>query len=228
MIAATGEARRIRKRRGTALVEAAMCIPLLAAVIVLTMFLGWGMMNQQSVKAAARYTSWRRVYGSWNRPDDADPNDPNDSSDIDDPNHPGLNRMFFGDRARSIHVDRSEGPSDEFEQLVAAAFSESDYAGSFADRLIINPLPDYGRFPRARRAQVWAEFASDMAAFQKYQGDIYSHHIRDGVEWRRRQADCRHVTREQFLHTLDTVLRSVRPPGDGMAKMVRSLYLHGW
>ena len=227
-MAATGQSdpaggrRDRRRRRGTALVEAAMCIPLLAAVIVLTMFLGWAMMNQQSVKAAARYTSWRRVYGSWNRPENYDPNTP------DDPNHPGLNHMFFRDRARSIHVERDSGHADELERLVAAAFDQGEDAGSFADGLIINPPLDHGRFPRARRARIWVDFQHDMAAFRRYQGDIRSHHIRDGVEWRRRQADCRHVTREQFLYSLETVLQAVRPPGDGMGKMVRSLYRNGW
>jgi hypothetical protein len=199
-----------------------MCIPLLATVIVLTVFLGWAMMNQQKVNAAARYTSWRRVYGSWNRPPNYDPTTP------DDPNHPGLNQMFFRNRARSVHVRRSSGHVDELEQLVNAAFDQSEYAGNVADALILNPPAGYGVLPRARRARLWAEFHNDMPAFRRYKGAIHSHHIRDGVEWRRRQADIRHVTREEFLQSLDSVLQAIRSPGDGMGKMVRSLYRNGW
>ena len=199
-----------------------MCIPLLASVIALTAFLGWAMMNQQNVKAAARYTSWRRVYGGWPQRDANDPND------VDDPNHPGLNELFFREKASSVHVDGGSGQTDEFEQLIAAAGNHSDYAAAFADQLILHPLPDHGHFQHARRARVWANFRSDMEMLNRYQGAIHSDHIRDGVEWRRSQADCRHVTRVQFLGTLDEVLLDVPAPGDGMAKMIRSLYLHGW
>jgi hypothetical protein len=215
-------ARGARRRRGTALVELAMCIPLLAGVIALTAFLGWAMMNQQNVKAAARYTSWRRVYGGWPQ---RNPDDPND---VDDPNHPGLNVLFFRERASSVHVEGGSGQTDEFEQLIAAAGNHSDYAATFADWLILHPPPDRGHFQHARRAHVWASFRSDLEMLNRYRGAIHSRHIRDGVEWRRGQADCRHVTREQFLGTLDEVLLDVPAPGDGMARMVRSLYLHGW
>ena len=214
-----------RRRRGTALLETAMCIPLLASVIVLTMFLGWAMMNQQHVKASARYTAWRRVYGGWPRAGTGDAQDPNA---IDDPNHPGLNELFFRGEAISVHVDGGSGPDDEFEQLIGAAFQRSSFAGEFADRLILHPLPDHARFQHARRAWVSAEFRNDIEAFRRYRGAIHSHHIREGVEWRRNQADCRHVTREMFLLSLDRQLYSVRPPGDGMAKMIRSLYRNGW
>jgi hypothetical protein len=220
---ATGRA--ARRRCGTALVETVMAIPLLAAMIALTAFLGWAMMNQQNVKASAKYTSWRRVYGGhWPAVDGT----MTDGNGPDDRDHRPLNEMFYRGKARSIGVGGGGGQVDEFEQLIAAAFGYSEYAGDFADRLILHPLPDHGHFPHAVRAHVWADFHSDMEMFNKYQGEIHSRHIRDGVEWRRRQADCRHVVRVQFLSALDGVLESVRPPGDGMARMVRSLYRNGW
>lgn len=210
------------RRAGTALVELAMCIPLLAAAIALTAFLGWAMMNQQNVKAAARYTSWRRVYGGWPQRGVDDPNV------IDDANHPGLNELFFRRKASSVGVEGGSGQIDEFEQLRTAAADQSGYAEEFADALLLHPPEGRGHFQHARRAHVWARFHSDMAMLNKYQGAIHSRHIRDGVEWRRRQADCRHVTRIQFLETLDAVLLEVPTPGDGMARMIRSLYLNGW
>ncbi|HUT02156.1 MAG TPA: TadE/TadG family type IV pilus assembly protein [Phycisphaerae bacterium] len=218
-----------RRRRGTALVETAMCIPLLATLLGLTAFLGWAMMNQQNVKAAARYTSWRHVYGRW----PGVTTDPNDDSMIDpnapdDPNHPGLNELFFRGKAVDVGVSGNGGQVDEFEQLIGVAYGYSEYAGTFADRLILHPLPDHGHFPHARLAHVWADFRSDMEILNKYRGEIHSRHIRDGVEWRRRQAGCRHVTRDQFLMGLDSVLESVRAPGDSMGQMCRSLYRNGW
>lgn len=202
-----------------------MCIPLLAAVIATTLFFGWAMMHQQHVKASARYTSWRRVYGDWHVPANVNANDPNTQ---DDPNYPGLNQLFFRNEGAGIHVDGWGGPTDEFEQLVGAAGQHSQYAQDLADRLILNPLPDRGHFQHARWRRVSASFPSEVGAFRAFQGDIRASHIRDGVEWRRKQADCRHVVREQFLLPLDSTLDAVQPPGDGLARMMRSLYRNGW
>lgn len=227
--------RRVRpacRRRGLALVETAMAIPLLATILVGTMFLGWAMMNQQQVKASARYVSWRHANRGWAYTDpgpapNADPNAA-DPTDIDDPNHPGLNRLFFRDRAVDIDVWRGGGQNDEVEDLVTAAGAQSAYASDFANRLLVNPYPDHGVFPRAQAARVGAEFGTDVAAFRKYTGSIRGYHIRDGVEWRRNEAGCRYVTRKQFLDNLDQVLTSVPDPGTEMGKMIRGTYVNGW
>ena len=202
-----------------------MCIPLLATIIMVTMFLGWAMMNQQHVKAAARYTSWRHVYGSW---PSAEAQDRDNPDAVDDANHPGLNGLFFRGEAISIGIGGGSGDRDEFEQLIAAASSHSDFAGEFSDRLLLHPLPGHGHFDHARWAHVAAEFSNEVEAFRRYRGAIRAQHVRDGVEWRRNQADCRHVTREQFLMSLDEQLNSVPNPGAGMAAMMRSVYRHGW
>lgn len=228
-------ARRIglaRRRRGLALLETAVAIPLLATILVGTMFLGWAMMNQQQVKASARYVSWRHANRGWvytnpNPDPNVDPGDP-DPTDIDDPNHPGLNHLFFRDRAVDINVSRSGGDNDEVEDLVTAAGGLSDYARDFADRLLVNPYPNHGVFPRAQAASVDTEFGTDVAAFKRFTGSIRGYHIRDGVEWRRSEAGCRYVTREQFLSDLDQVLTSVPDPGTNMGKMIRETYVNGW
>ena len=218
-----------RSRRGAALVELAMCIPLLAAILVGTMFLGWAMMDQQQVKTSARYVSWRHANsGTWTY-DYVDPN--NDSEDpvwADDADHPGLNRMFFRDKAVSIGVSRSGGHDDEAESLVQAAGEQSAYAKEFSDKLLVNPYADHPAFPGAQGASVSAEFGTEVSAFKPYKGAIKSFHIRDGVEWRRNEAGCRYVTRKQFLDNLDQVLLAVPDPGTEMGKMVRNTYVNGW
>jgi len=201
-----------------------MAIPLLASLMGLTAFLGWAMMNQQNVKSSARYTAWRRVYGHGPRDDGTW--DPNGGARWS--NHPTINTMFYREKAVSIGAGGDSGPTDEFEQLVAAAFQYSEYAGNYADRMILNPLPEHSHFQHARRAHMSGDFRSDLDVLNTYRGAIHAHHIRDGVEWRRNQATCRHVVREQFLGSLDSVLESVRSPGDSMAEMVRSLYRNGW
>jgi hypothetical protein len=217
------------RRRGAAMIETAMCIPLFACILVGTMFLGWAMMDQQQVKTAARYVSWRHANsGAWTY-DFVDPNtDSEDAEWFDDPDHPGLNHMFFRDEAIGVSVSRSGGQNDEVEDLVDAAAGRSDYAGEFADKLLVNPYPDHGAFPRAQGASVSAEFGTDVAAFKRYKGAISAYHIRDGVEWRKNEAGCRYVTRKQFLDDLDQVLLSVPNPGTEMGKMIRDTYVNGW
>jgi len=213
--------RQMSRRRGLALVETAMAIPLLASILVGTMFLGWAMMNQQQVKASARYVSWRNANQGWSYTD-------LNPTNADDPNNPGLNYMFFRDRASAINVWRGGGDNDEMEDLVTAAGTQSSYAADFADRLLVNPYSGHGVFPRAQAASVDTEFGTDVAAFQKYAGAIRGYHIRDGLEWRRSEASCRHVTREQFLDSLDQVLLSVPDPGTEMGRMIRNTYVNGW
>jgi len=219
-----------RRRRGAALIETALSIPIFAVILVGTMFLGWAMMDQQQVKTAARYTAWRHANTGWDYGDAGiDPNtDANDPVWFDDPNHPGLNELFFRGEAVGVDVSRHRGSNDEVEDLAARAAGESDYAGQFADRLLVSPYPDHGVFPRAQGATVRAEFQSDVEAFRKYTGAIRADHIRDGVEWRRSEAGCRYVTRKMFLDGLDQVLDSIPDPGSEMGKMMRRTYVNGW
>ena len=76
--------------RGTAMLEFIMCIPLMAILIAAIFFFGWVMRNQQRVRIATRYASWKHVY---------------DTS----PSTQQLNEKFFDDRGydvyRSIDID---------------------------------------------------------------------------------------------------------------------------
>lgn len=219
-MAATAGARR---RRGTALVETALCIPLLALALALTLFLGWAMMNQQGVKSAVRYTAWRNVYRSRYELG-YDPNDPNN---VESPTPEALNRKFFRDEGTDIDIGGGNGTIEEMEQLVQAAGQYSGAAESLSAELLIYRTY-WGGFHRAQRSAISSEFETQAEALQRYEGDIRSEHMRDGVEWRRHQADCRRAIREQFLLPLHTVLDGVDAPGDGMARMIQGLYKHGW
>jgi len=206
-----------------------MCIPIFACILVGTMFLGWAMMNQQEVKTAARYVSWRHANTPGWEFDGLDPNtDANDPTWFDDPNHPGLNEYFFRGEAVSVNVNRGDGERDEMEQLVDEAAGQSDYAGQFADKLLVNPYADQSAFPSAQSAAVHAEFQSDVEAFSRFTGSIRGYHLRDGVEWRRNEVGCRYVTRKMFLDGLDQVLDSIPDPGTEMGRMIRGTYVNGW
>ena len=87
------------------------------------------------------------------------------------------------------------------------------------------------RSPRGRWTTVHGHFPSDIGIFQQvenYQGDIRHTHMRDGKEWRWRQIWCEPVIRDEFLFELDSTLRGVPSPGNGLAGMARRLYLSKW
>jgi len=218
---------RRRSRRGTSLIELVLCIPLLAGVLALTMFFGWAMMNQQNVKSAARYVAWRHLYGGWPQHNPLNPAavfDPCDPNNGDDRYHPWLNAMFFQGRADHIGVGGRGAGTGEYEALAAAAGKYGAAPGQFADGLLLPPT----HFDYTRGGSVSAHFPSSFALWQKYTGSISGWHVRDGVEWRRGQADCRDDVRDQFLPTLDAGLLGLPVPADDMGRMVRGLYNGGW
>ena len=73
-----------------------------------------------------------------------------------------------------------------------------------------------------------ARFASNVALWQQFSHDIQSGHAREGITWRRDEVDCLTALRDQFYPELDTALRGVPAPGDGMANIIRRLYLVHW
>jgi hypothetical protein len=169
--------------------------------------------------------AWERVYSLWFNVNGQDPNHIEDWADA---NSQTLNQMFFRGEATTASTVHHGGTDEEFQGLISSAYGKSNYAGDFADQLILNPPPDYGHFNHTCGADLWATFTNEVEAFHRFQGGIHAMHIRDGVEWRKSQADCRHVTRIQFLQSLDSQLDSVGSPGDGLADMIKGTYLHGW
>lgn len=210
-----------RKNKGAALLELVMAMAFLAFLFVTIFFFGWAMINQQHVKEAARYISWRWVADHENDPNNVSPWN-------NDPNQPGLNAMFFRGESAGFSVNYYDGDDIELELLIQAANDYSGYAGIFSNSLLLDPPAGYNHFDHAVGAEVSSSFNSEIDYFKKFSGDIFSHHIRDGVEWKWHQADIRHVTRIQFLQSLDDQLRSISGPGAAMGEMIRSLYFHGW
>ena len=86
------------------------------------------------------------------------------------------------------------------------------------------------RFPAGRRARVSARFRAHQALWQREDliRYIHSRHGREGITWRRDEVRPWRVLRDQFYLELDEALRRVPAPGDGMAQMIRELYLAHW
>lgn len=193
-----------RRRRGTALLEFVMCIPLFALIIALTFFFGWAMVNQQRVKVSARYKVWR---------------DLRSTSEV---TGGALNRDFYERRAESVDLFSDSGVAETLDDLVTEAGVVSRPAGALAQEAVL----DY--FPHERRTQVAAEFPTDVRAWRRFKGPIEHRYGRAGVEWRRGEASCRMPLLHQYLDVLDSELRSVPAPADGLCRTVRQLYGNGW
>jgi len=194
------------------MIEFVMIIPLLAAILGFTFFFGWAMVNQQHVKIADRFQTWRRVRAGARVGAET------------------LNDRIFQGRLDEDRYHHNSGTySTEtlktLEELVMAADAKSPEAAALADPMVMT------RSPRGRWTTIHGHFPSEIGIFQQvenYQGSIKHTHMRDGLEWRWRQIWCEPVIRDEFLFKLDSTLLGVPSPGDGLAGMARRLYLSRW
>jgi len=197
---------RWRRRRGTALPEFALCIPLLALIVAATFFFGWAAKNRQRVTVADRYAAWRGVRASG-------------------VSGGQLNETFFEDRADGVDVEVEVGTARTVETIrdyVALAESFSADAGFLADELARQ------RWPRGWWVHVAADFPPQVEAFRHLTGAIHGQHAREGVEWRRGQADCVGVTVREYVPGLDEMLHGVPAPGTGVGQAFRQLMWVHW
>lgn len=195
--------RQTAHRRGAVIIEFVFCLPLLGGLMALIFFFGWSLMNQQHVKAAARYSAWKHVYGG-------------------DPAGLDVNKVFFRDKAKSLGIHYSGGSDQTLQDYVAEVSASDSQAGALARKLALET------FPKGSQANVSAEFKTDVRLWQQFQGSIQSQRGRDGVEWRRGQAELMEPLKDQFLDQLDSTLKNIPGSGRHLGQMVRQLYLAYW
>jgi hypothetical protein len=193
-------------RKGTMVLEMLMVIPLLGLIVVLIFFWGWAMVNQQSVRVSDRYAAWENA-------------DSLGTSNI------AINQDFMGNTAVNVALLPNGGQSQTVQDF--ATQTRDNYgpaAGNVADDLITHA-------PGGCQDFVSAEFPSDVALMQKFQGPIKDTYGREGVEWRRIQLNEVPTIQKLYLTQdggVDTTLNSIGGQGAGMAQMIRGLYLNGW
>lgn len=192
------------RRRGTAMMEAVLCVPLIAIVLGLTFFFGWGMRNQQQVIISDRYAAWRLVTAK------------------DRVGGGRLDQTFFGERAGSVEVEFGGGPIETLEDYVILAGNYGGPVEALARSLVIDS------FPRSHSAEVSAEFPSDVGLWDDFTGAIERRYVREGVEWRNREAALERQVRDQYFMPLDTALRSIPAPGAGLGQAFQRLYIQRW
>jgi len=191
-------------RRGTAMVEFVLVLPLLLTVLAATFFFGWAMMHKHQVSAADRYAVWRRVEtGGW-------------------PSEDRINEVCFADRAKNVDLVSEAAVSQTARDLVDVAGQQGAPVEILAEELVIE------RYPGGKRARVSATFRHAMALWAKSAGTITHRHGREGVTWRRDEVSCWATLRDQYYSGLDGELLKVPAPANGMASMVRGLYLARW
>lgn len=202
------EKRRARPagRKGTAVLEMLMVIPLLSLIVVLIFFWGWAMVNQQSVRVSDRYAAWETVGGGGCSND-------------------AINQDFMGNAAANVVFAPSREQSKTSPDFATEAREDgSPASGAVADDLITYAPGEYQDF-------VSAEFPSTVTFMQRFQGSIKDTYFRDGIEWRWGQLNEVSTIQKLYLTQdggVDTTLNSIGGQGAPMAQMIRGLYLGGW
>ena len=186
------------------MMEAVLCIPLIATVLGLTFFFGWAMRNQQRVIISDRYAVWRRVVAG------------------DAVGGGRLDRDFFAGQAGGVAVDFGGGPDGTLEDYVSMVGQRSAAVEALAQRLVLE------RFPRSHSAEVSAWFPTDVGLWKRFTGAIERRHVREGVEWRNQEAALEPQVRDQFFIPLDSALLSIPAPGTGLGLAFQNLYLRRW
>ena len=199
------------RRRGSALVEVAMSIPLIGFILGMTFFFGRSLVNQQHVKISDRYSSWRTAMTK---------------AEVSSGQ---LKARFFARRASNVELETGTGPTGTLESFVEGIGLTSQAAQLLADRLVRDELP-YGQ-----SAHVAAEFPSDVGLWNtlKLTGAIHSRHAREGSSWHYYDVSYDNILVEEYLISLDTELSSLlndpnNAAAGGLVTAVRDLYLADW
>lgn len=130
-------------RRGTAMVEFVLVLPLLLTVLAATFFFGWAMMHKHQVSVADRYAAWRRVEtGGW-------------------PSEDRINEVCFADRAKDVDLVSEAAVRQTARDLVDVAGQQGAPVELLAEELVVE------RYPGGKRARVSATFGHAMADLGK-------------------------------------------------------------
>lgn len=190
--------------RGTAMLEFVMCIPLIGILIAGIFFFGWVMRNQQRVRIADRYASWKCVYDTT-------------------PSTQQLNEQFFDGRGYDIYTsfDSDLVTNDVRESLIDAVKERDTDAAVYAEDIVGRNLPG-GSYALLR-----SQFSANSARWRKWaeSGPIERSHVRDGRSWVRSETQMPDSIRDIYLEQLHDV---VTPQGPSENDIIQTLYMSGW
>jgi hypothetical protein len=177
-------------RRGTALLEFVMSLPILLLVIAGIFFFGQVMRNQQLMRVADRYVSWRHLHNGQAGTDLQDQvvndglNEPGDEAgeersafesayrevNVVDPTSDRINEVLLSGRGENVGAGYGGWSNETREDLVVAAGEEGGQdAGDLADQAL-------SEFPGGSQGRVSAEFPQEQEALDRIRRMISSGH----------------------------------------------------
>ena len=184
------------RRRGTALLEFVMSLPILLLVIAGIFFFGQVMRNQQRMRVADRYVSWRHLHNNQAGTDMQDQvvndglNEPSDEAKADreafeseysavnvvEPTNDRINEILLAWRGENVGSGYGGWSNETRDDLIVAAEEEGGQdAGDLADKSLSN-------FPEGSQGRVSAEFPQEQEALDRIQGMISSGHQSSGSD----------------------------------------------
>ena len=186
------------------MLEFVLCIPFLALLIAGIFFLGWAMRNQQKVRTADRYASWRSLHDHvWS----------NNGRSMGGE----LNVKFFAEKGVGVSHTEGGGPTETREEYATVADEQSAEVGEYTEEFLTHQ-------PRGRKADVSSDFETSIYRFGY--GAIESRHVRDGRQWRREETGVRRAVLDVYLKDLEDAVENI---DDGMMRSaVQNLYYNGW
>jgi hypothetical protein len=149
------------RRRGTAMMEMVLALPLILLILALLLFFGKGIMRVQHSQVADRYEAWRLA------------------EEAPGPTADGMQiGQTFLKGAETITSDTNGFfPPDAGDNLILAGGRISTDTQS----LTAQALTD---FPNGRQARFNTTYANTVPALQRFQGAITHQHTRIGNDWK--------------------------------------------
>ena len=244
------------RRRGTALLEFVMSLPILLLVIAGIFFFGQVMRNQQRLRVSDRYVSWRHLHNNQAGTDMQDQvvddglNEPSDEAkaeredfeaeysavNVVEPTDDRINELLLEWRADKGSLGYGGWANETRDEVIVAAGEESGQdAGDLADKSLSD-------FPEGSQGRVSAQFPQEQEALGRIQGMVSSGHRssgskegsdffrpghhREGRQWRRWEASYLESIRELFLSDFDDANKSI--PHGTLRKNIEDMYLRRW
>jgi hypothetical protein len=174
----------VAARRGTAMSETVLILPLVVVILAITFYLGKVVVRIEHASVMARYETWRDV-GQAPGPGSGDPT------------HPELNMAFFGGKADELSQVLGDNyfPEEPYDELRQAVSARSSDAAALTEAYIIRPGGEH-RMSRGRREAFtvrhqnteldWDRITSiaNRPVDNPEQSPLVRGHTRIGNEWR--------------------------------------------
>lgn len=202
-LAGRGAGRRGRcRRRGAAMVEFCLVVPLLASVLVLILFAGWAFTRLQRVGMSARYAMDARIQRGAESvaPLDEEFFDP-DQTDVYGPDVRGRSRLLEA-------FARRAGAESPWSQDLLTAVDASRVDGL--------------------TGQVTGDFHTRIETYRRL-GNVYTRGAaRTDHGWRLRRFRLHRSVEDTFLPELMEMLDRMPPPADHLAESFDRAWRSGW